>query len=155
MDFNDADKLARKLIAEHGLRRWSFRFNHGKRRLGLCNYTDKRIELSMYFVAQNDEAAVRDTVLHEIAHALAGSRAAHGPKWKAVCVKIGALPQRLDQDAVMPKGHWRAVCPGCGEGHTRFRRPPRGRTYICRACGPKKGELKFALPVPDQVSTTR
>ena len=155
MDFNDAENLAKGLIAEHGLRRWSFRFNHGKRRLGLCNYTDKRIELSMYFVAHNDESAVRDTVLHEIAHTLAGQKAGHGPAWCAMCVKIGAKPQRLDTEAVMPKGYWRAVCPGCGDRLTRFRRPLRDRTYICRACGPKKGSLKFKPPAQNQLADTR
>jgi len=155
MDFNDAEKLARGLIAEHGLGGWSFKFNHGKRTLGLCHYDRKRIELSMYFVARNDESAVRDTVLHEIAHALAGPKAGHGPVWRAKCLKIGAVPHRLDRDAVMPKGYWRAQCPGCGERHSRFRRPLRSRTYICRACGPNKGKLKFKPPTENQTTETR
>lgn len=148
MDFNDAADLARSLIAEHGLAGWAFSYNHGKRTLGLCDYDRKKIELSMYFVARNDVDAVRDTVLHEIAHALAGQKAGHGSAWRAVCVKIGAAPKRLDRDSQMPKGRWLATCPGCGDTHTRFRRPARSRTYICRACGPDKGKLRFLIPSP-------
>lgn len=146
MDFNDAAQLAQALIAEHRLRGWVFQYNRGKRTLGMCDYTRKRIELSQYFVAHNDEAAVRDTILHEIAHALAGERAGHGPKWRAACERIGAIPERLDRTAVMPKGHWSATCPGCGAEHRRFRRPLLGRTYICRSCGVEKGTLQFGIP---------
>ncbi len=151
MDFDDAANLAKSLIAEHKLRRWVFVFNRGKRTLGLCDYSRRRIELSMYFVAHNDEVAVRDTVLHEVAHALAGEKAGHGPKWRAVCRRIGAAPKRLDHEAVMPRGHWVATCPTCGESHTRFRRPPLGRHYFCRSCGSDKGKLRFGIPTYSQV----
>ncbi len=36
---------------------------------------------------------VRDTVLHEIAHAIAGPEAGHGPLWKATARRIGATPR--------------------------------------------------------------
>ena len=80
MDYSLAQQCANDLMAEHGLTAggWSFAFNRRKRSLGICNYTGKRIELSSAFVARNDEAAVRDTILHEIAHALAGQKAGHG-----------------------------------------------------------------------------
>jgi len=146
MDYNDAAQLAEALMAEYKLRRWSFHYNRGKRTLGLCDYTRKRIELSMYFVAHNEEPAVRDTLLHEIAHALAGEKAGHGPAWRAVCKRIGAIPKRLDREAVMPKGHWLAVCPTCGNRHTRFRRPMLGRQYFCSSCGPDRGPLQFQIP---------
>ncbi len=149
MDFNDADALVRSLMDEHKLHGWSFRYNRGKRTLGMCDYGQKRIELSKYFVAHNDEPAVRDTALHEIAHALAGEKAGHGPKWKAVCRRIGAKPERIDRTAVMPKGHWSATCPNCGAVHRRFRKPLLGRTYVCVPCGPDRGTLRFAITGPE------
>lgn len=132
-------------MTRHGLivKGWTFAFNRRKRSLGICNYTAKRIELSCYFVAQNDEAAVRDTILHEIAHALAGQEAGHGPAWVAVCQSIGATPQRTCSVAVMPSGQYRARCKGCGKTHDRYRRPKRSQIYYCRACGPKRGRLRF------------
>lgn len=149
MDFNDAAELVKSLMAEHKLSGWRFVYNRGKRTLGMCDYTRKRIELSRYFVAHNGEEAVRDTALHEIAHALAGEKAGHGPKWRAVCVRIGAKPERLDRTAVMPKGHWAAKCPNCGAMHRRFRRPLLGRTYICKPCGQELGTLQFSIAGPE------
>lgn len=145
MDLPGAAKLAEDLMRTHRLSGWSFGFNRAKRQLGVCRYQTKRIELSVHFVAANDEPAVRETLLHEIAHALAGREAGHGPKWKAICVKLGCRPERLDHEAVMPEGRWRATCPGCGQTFRRHRRPMRGRTYACRRCGPRRGKLRFAL----------
>ena len=145
MHLTDAEALARRLMGQHRLlsKGWTFRFNRRKRALGICVYGTKRIELSAYFVHQNDEEAVRDTLLHEIAHALCNPKEGHGPKWKRTCERIGARPERLCDDAVMPQGAWRATCPGCGEVRSRHRRPMRGRKYFCTACGREKGELVF------------
>ncbi|WP_234698877.1 SprT family zinc-dependent metalloprotease [Poriferisphaera corsica] len=140
----DAKAMAEGLMREHGLLpRWSFGFNQRKRTLGLCDYGKKRIELSVHLVHGNDEEAVRDTLLHEIAHAIAGAKAGHGEKWKRVCIEIGARPERCDRSASMPKGKWMASCAGCGHEHTRHRRPLKGRTYYCRECGARAGELVF------------
>jgi len=134
-------------MQEHGLAQagWTFRFNHARQTLGVCRFSERRIELSKHFVIANPEAQVRDTVLHEIAHALAGPRAGHGSKWKAVCQRIGALPERVDRQACMPKGKYRAVCPACGWEYHRHRKPAHGGNYYCRACGPVEGALQFAL----------
>jgi predicted SprT family Zn-dependent metalloprotease len=146
--------LALQLMAQHGLADWSFGFNRRKRTLGLCWYRRQRIELSLHFTLANDEPLVRDTILHEIAHALAGEKAGHGPRWKALCTQIGCKPERCDRSAAMPPGRWRAACPGCGHEFSRHRRPRRDRTYACRTCGPGKGRIVFtpitatSQPVP-------
>ena len=121
-----------------------FRFNRRKRALGMCWYQRKCIELSVHFVHANHEAAVRDTILHEIAHALAGQKAGHGIRWKAICLRIGATAERCDRTAIMPPGKWRAACPNCGKQYGRHRRPRRNCQYSCRGCGPEKGLIKFA-----------
>jgi len=148
MDLPTARHLAETLLAEHGLSAadppWTFRFNRRKRALGTCHYGPRRIELSTHFVVANDADEVRDTVLHEIAHALAGPATGHGPAWKAACVRIGARPERLAPARVaMPAGRWRAACPGCGATHSRHRRPLKGRAYFCRTCGAERGALTF------------
>jgi len=145
MDAHFAQYLAHDLLRVHNLPDWTFRFNRRRRSLGLCFYDDHRIELSLPFVTRNDEAAVRDTILHEIAHALAGRRAGHGPAWKAICLRLGAKPQRCDEEAVMPAGRWRAICPGCGKQFHRYRRPKRNTNYACRRCGPQRGAIRFML----------
>ena len=145
MDCDAAQQRAQQLMAQHGLieRGWSFSFNRRKQSLGLCNYTAKRIELSSLFVVRNDADEVVDTVRHEIAHALAGRKAGHGPAWAAVCCRIGAIPKRTCNTAAMPRGNFQARCPGCGKEHDRYRRPMRRRVYHCRACGPGQGRLRF------------
>jgi predicted SprT family Zn-dependent metalloprotease len=104
MTHAEAQSLALSLMSLHGLAHWSFAFNRRKRTLGLCYYSRQRIELSAHYVLRNDEASIRDTILHEIAHALAGPRAAHGPKWKALARQLGATPKRCDPAADMPPG---------------------------------------------------
>ncbi len=140
-----AQRLSLALMRRHALDQWLFAFNRRKRCLGLCRHHEKRIELSIFYVGANDEDSITDTILHEIAHALAGPSAGHGPRWKAMCEKIGAKPQRLDHEATMPGGRWKAVCPGCRRQYTRHRRPMRNRRYACRACGPGVGALSFGL----------
>lgn len=138
----DADGLAQRLLREHGLANWNFGFNRRKRSLGLCRYALRRIELSAHFVRWHEELEIRDVILHEIAHALAGHAAAHGARWKAICRQIGARPERCG-DAVMPAGRWQATCPGCRRDYSRYRRPLRRRKYHCPQCGPTRGELLF------------
>jgi predicted SprT family Zn-dependent metalloprotease len=141
----EALSLARQLMTAHGLQHWTLGINRRKRALGLCRYDQRRIELSLYFLTSQDAAQVRDTILHEIAHALAGREAGHGPRWKAMCQKVGARPERCDKTAVVPAGRWRAECPSCGQTFTRHRRPMRGRKYMCRHCGLEKGTVIFRL----------
>ena len=119
----------------HGLIKqgWRFQFDTAKRRFGVCRYGRKRIGLSKPLTEANDIEQVRDTILHEIAHALAGYEAGHGPEWKKVCVQIGAKPERCytSEDTNTIAGKYRAVCGGCGKTHTRHKRVPRGRRVAC------------------------
>jgi predicted SprT family Zn-dependent metalloprotease len=139
---SEVRRLALDLMSVNGLKEWSFAFNRAKQTMGLCRHDQRRIELSIYFVMANDPASVRDCILHEIAHALAGLKAGHGPNWKRVCRSIGAIPERTG-DAKMPDGRWWAICPTCRRRYTRHRRPKRNLRYSCRDCGWEAGRLKF------------
>src|SRR5919202_5260627 len=89
-------RLAEALLAEHlpgGA--WTFAFDTAKRRAGACDYTRRRITVSRYLAEKWDEEEVRQTLLHEIAHALAGHAAAHGPRWRTVAQGIGYTGDRL------------------------------------------------------------
>jgi predicted SprT family Zn-dependent metalloprotease len=131
------------LLDCHGLADWSFAFNRRKTQMGLCLYGVRAVELSTHFVERNGPEVVRETLLHEIAHALAGRAAGHGPDWKAVCRRVGALPERLSWEADMPVGRWQAVCGGCGMLHHRHRRPKRMVGWYCAHCGPERGKLAW------------
>lgn len=135
-----ARELALELMAAHGLRGWSFGFNRRKEATGLCDFHRRAIELSIYFVERNPHEEIRDTILHEIAHALVGPGHGHDNVWKRKCVAIGARPERTGE-AEMPPGRWQARCGRCGKEFNRHRRPQRLRGWFCRSCGPKQGSL--------------
>ena len=84
--------LTRDLMDRNGLPDWSFRFSSARQKLGECRAREKLIVLSRTHAAEGTPADVRDTILHEIAHALAGPGAGHGPAWKAIARRLGARP---------------------------------------------------------------
>jgi predicted SprT family Zn-dependent metalloprotease len=139
----EARRLARELLDVHGLDGWSFAFNRSKRDLGICRFGPRLIELSVHFVERNAGSAVRDTLLHEIAHALVGPGHGHDAAWQRMCLRVGARPERLSYEADMPEGRWQAVCGGCGRLHHRHRRPKRMTGWFCCYCGPTRGKLTW------------
>lgn len=138
MRLTEAVDLALTLMNDHGLGlTWSFGFDNAKQRCGLCQHHRRRITLSRHYVRLNDEAEVRDTILHEIAHALTGPGAGHGVQWQAQAIRIGARPNRCAVGVAMPEGDVEGVCsPGCTARHNRHRMPPKRlvNTYQCNRC---------------------
>ena len=86
---------ASALIALHLDPSWTFAFDSAKRRAGLCNYTHRRISVSRYLAAKFDDDEIHQVLLHEVAHAIAGSAARHGPRWKKVARDLGYVGSRL------------------------------------------------------------
>ena len=91
---------ARSLMDEHGLEDWTFRFSSARSRLGECREREKLIRIGICHAVNAEPREVRDTILHEIAHALAGAKAGHGPVWKAVAARIGATPKARAEEGV-------------------------------------------------------
>jgi predicted SprT family Zn-dependent metalloprotease len=134
-------------MASHGLHGWAFAFNGMKRTCGYCYHPTRtrsgRIELSVHYTENNTLEQIRDTVLHEIAHALVGPQHGHDATWKRKCIEIGAKPERCNRGADMPKGKWRATCPGCQRLYSRHKKPRTPTGYFCRTCGSVRGQLVF------------
>jgi predicted SprT family Zn-dependent metalloprotease len=82
---------------------WTFVTGEHISRLGHCNSKRKEIMVSLNFNRYNDKRIMRETVLHEIAHALVfewikDSKitrriSAHGWEWKRFAMKVGATPR--------------------------------------------------------------
>lgn len=142
------ERLARRLMNKHGLADWAFLFNRSTVFFGQCNKALRIIYLSVHFAEQHDKylVEIRDTILHEIAHALTDGRS-HGKEWQAKATELGATPQRCSKAHVkMPEPdyeRYRAVCPDCGKEHFADKRYTR---YVCTPCFDKdrsRGHLVF------------
>lgn len=138
-----AKQIALDLMSNYGLSGWSFKFNKSKRMLGICKAGTKRIELSYAYVFKNDESHVRDTILHEIAHAIVGVEHGHDDVWKEMCIRLGCNPKACDSTAVLPQGAWQARCANCMTLFSRHRKPEMLSGMYCKKCGPSKGKLLF------------
>jgi len=128
--------LAETLMLEHlDDRQWSFGFDNGRRRAGLCSYTDKKITVSKYLSLVHDIDDVKQTILHEIAHALVGPKEAHGKKWLATAKKIGYRNETYTGEEIAEAyAPYQGLCP-YGHKHYRYQKPK--RLYSCHHCSVK------------------
>ena len=135
MDLIKAQTLANQLIQEHGLKQhgWIFRFDNARRRFGCCKYRPRIITLSKYLTQLNDESKVKDTILHEIAHALTPGHG-HDRVWRAKAIQIGCNGQRCysSRTVATPESKYIAHCSGCNHVHKKHRKPT--RTSSCGTC---------------------
>lgn len=126
-------RWAEALIALHlDPRSWSFGFDNAKTRAGLCNYSAKRITVSRYLAARYEDDEIHQILLHEVAHALAGARAGHGPAWRRIARELGYEGRRTHHGAIADElAPWVGTCPG-GHTHYRYRKP--ARPLSCGLC---------------------
>ena len=131
MELTKAHTLAIAQMKQHGLYGWSFKFDRAVSRFGLTSYNKKTISLSAPLTIANDEAQVMDTILHEIAHVLAGHAAGHGPAWARQARAIGCKGIRVGQVEGVPA----KLVAVCAQGHTHHRnRQPKYRTACTQCC---------------------
>lgn len=158
MDLHAAEDMAISLMKQHKLtddgyspsHGWVFQFDRSKRRFGCCHYTRRIISLSKELTLLNDEEKVRDTILHEIAHALAPKGAGHGPVWRAMAKAIGCNGMRCyGSEVTTPKGKWKAVCTTCGQTAYYHRRPRNQRACgkCCRVYANGRWDSRFIFAI--------
>ncbi|WP_250029665.1 SprT-like domain-containing protein [Paractinoplanes maris] len=128
----DARELAADLMNQHGLTGWRLVFDNARTRAGVCHFDRRTIGLSRVLTALHPVEQVTDTILHEIAHALAGPGHAHDRVWRATARRIGCSAARcVPADAPRAEGAWEGICPA-GHRVTAHRRPIRVRS--CPSC---------------------
>ncbi|HIJ11250.1 TPA: sprT domain-containing protein [Candidatus Woesearchaeota archaeon] len=146
MELHTAKLLARQLMDQHGLSHILFKFDRSKRRLGSCRWKTStgacvHISLSKEITLLNSEEVVRNTLLHEIAHALTGHGNGHNWLWRRKAREIGCNAKRCSSTHVRTEGRWRGVCPKC---KTIFQRHRGGKgVNSIRICGKCGGEFRF------------
>ncbi len=127
------EREAVRLVGAHQIAgTWSFRFDPATTRLGHCDHRTQSISVSRYHTEKATADEVTQVLLHEIAHALAGPRAAHGPKWRAIAREIGYEGGRTHTvEPAHDRAKWVGECPS-GHEIVRFRRP--GKPVSCAKC---------------------
>ena len=121
---------AERLMSRHGLTGWSFQFEDASKQAGVCVFGLKVIGLSRLYCLHATDRQVRDTILHEIAHALVGPKHNHDAAWKAVARSIGCAGDRCHKVEFAPP-RYIARCIMCGWA---VKRNVRKRGAICKSC---------------------
>lgn len=134
--------LALDLLHEHGLAQqgWTFVWDSGKRRAGACHYQTKTISGSRYILPMASDEEVRETLLHEIAHALTPGHN-HDSVWRRKLIAIGGTGARTHRMETV-KGRYDLVCEHCGVIDNRHHRQGNwkyatreNRYYTHNVCG--------------------
>ena len=107
MKIIEAKNLAISLMDKHittNRSLWKFDWQNGLRRLGRCHWNGSKlygisgggtIYLTIDYVVHASIEEVTKTMLHEIAHTIAGPQAGHNYHWRSICRSIGGDGQRL------------------------------------------------------------
>lgn len=134
-------QLAIEELNRYGLLKkgWKFGFDTAKVRFGCCDFTNKTITLSYSICLCNVDDnmdAIKDTIIHEIAHALAYIRygsTRHCKKWKKLFIDIGGNgkatydPETINE----PSFNYVYECPIC---HGRIYRYNKIHGVACWDC---------------------
>lgn len=155
MEVTEIESLIRitldKLIRVYPfLTTWKFGFDNAKKRAGVCKLTLKEICISRYHIKNNSTEVVLDTLLHELAHAIAYElyrEKGHGKCWQKVAIDIGAKPNATG-DFILPESPW-ALVTYCEKTETvqkiasRYRRNRKIKDYLLKGKPDTKGKLYY------------
>lgn len=149
MNLNQAVRDARALMAAHGLNGWTLKLDRSVKRAGYCDYRHRVISLSRHLAELWPEHAVRDTVLHEIAHALAGPAAGHGREWARIALAIGCNGEakyKTTEDTPPVPFRYVGTCPGCGRKSGRHKMSKAIKLGAsCGQCSPRVFDVRYRL----------
>ena len=141
--------MARDLISKHSeLDLWRFSFENYKKSFGRCNYTTRTISISSYLCDSMTNIAIKDTLIHEIAHALTRGHG-HDNVWRRKCVELGGVPERtaslsksLIEGAIL-QSKYTLTCPCCGYKIPKHRAIK--HSISCGICHPGGYNEKFKM----------
>lgn len=138
-NLREIERNCKALMTVHGVGSLGFAFDGTKTRIGACHFTHVngvqlpvKITISRHFasILQMDE--IRDTMLHEIAHALTPGDG-HGRRWQAKCRELGMTHVAAKKrTSAAPETPWKGYCATCGTCQGKQHRAPL-RVYLCAA----------------------
>ena len=83
------ESLTIGLMTLHGVSHFKFRFSGARRRWGSCS--SNTISVSINHALNSDIKDIKNTILHEIAHAIVGIRAVHREEWQNKAKELGVV----------------------------------------------------------------
>lgn len=107
---------------------WYFDFHRSKTKSGLCNFKKKKITLSSHLTIGAPEEKIRNTILHEIAHALVGYKHKHDITWKTLFLQIGGNGER--KSTYDKRYTFKGCCPECKREYYSHKR----KKVSCKIC---------------------
>ena len=135
MKLEKARNIAMKLMRQHGLITYTFKWDRAVRRFGSHNGDSCTISLS------------RPLTLHEIAHALDHQQRGysnHDANWKIIARSIGCSGERCSSSSGVDKSKilkWVATCPSC-ERKVYYARQ-KAKDVACGKCCKKHNNNKY------------
>jgi len=132
---------------------WCFVWDNSVRRYGQCRYRKQEIGISKHLAKLNSIEETKDTVLHEIAHALTGVGHGHDAYWKRMCIKVGARPQRCYRserqggNVKQVQGKYKLINKETGKVYKEYYRRPKHADWSERWIVGKKAETFGKLQV--------
>lgn len=153
MTLNEALDYTDMKLHEHGLidEGWRASVNNRKSCFGVCNYTQKTIGLSSILIPNCNDKNVKETILHEIAHALTPGHH-HDKVWKRKCIEVGGNGEAQggtenyingDNGFLLKQSKYTATCPECG--HTEAIHRKMKRNISCGQHNLRYYDAKYKL----------
>lgn len=121
-------------VKEFNLIGWTIGMDHAKQRLGCCDPNIKRISVSYHLLRGPtcDEKSMRNTILHEMAHAIVGTDHHHDEVWKKMALRIGCNGKRCGTMDLV-EARYILECPQKCYSQTYHRRP-KPTNKVCMKC---------------------
>ena len=139
---------------------WRFSFSTHKSRFGQCSFrrvgfgdnrsiTNKRLYLSQWLIQNSSKtfAEWKNTMLHEIAHAIDGEiryTTNHDYRWKSIALAIGCDGKRCSSAEIDARASkYTLVCPNCGKETASHKK--KRRLSACGQCCRDYNNGKFSM----------
>lgn len=114
-----AIELTEEILKMLDVKGWSIGYHNSRKRVGTTNYLWQSISYSRELIPAMPMEAIKDTVLHEIAHALTEGTG-HTLSWRETFIALGGSGERYAKGVDPEKASykWKGTCPA---GHTVWR----------------------------------
>jgi hypothetical protein len=107
----------KRLLEERGLTGWTVVFESSISRGGRCHHDSKTIGYAVPFMLYASDEQRRNTMLHEVAHAVTGPGHGHDAAWKRLFLRLGGNGSALSEYPKEVFTHenfvWLSSCPTC------------------------------------------